>query len=490
MQFLRRSLVGIWLIALTVAGIGWAAVTVYDAVKVAIAPRAPMRAPNETVLTVNVVPVESGILTPVLETYGEIRSRRTLEVRATASGRVLELSDQFEEGGRVEEGDLLMRIDPAAAEADLAIAQADVSEADAELSQARFGLELAQADLEAAQEQADLRAQALERQFSLQERGVGSAAAVEDAALADAAARQSVVSRRQSLAAAEARIELAETTLNRMRVNVTEAQRMLADTELRAGFTGRLSEVNVVEGGLVSENEMLAQLVDPDALEVAVRLSTAQYARLLDEQASLMSMEVAVSMEVAGLDLSTKGQVERESAVVGEGQTGRQVFVRIDATAGFRPGDFVTVRISEPELDNVARLPARAVDGNSNVLVLDDENRLLAAKADVLRRQGNDVLVRVNDAIEGRRVVAEQTPLLGSGIRVRPVQPLSDTDEVTVPQIDEMITLAPEQRQKLIDFVQSSARMPEDVRQRVLAQLEQEQVPASVIQRLESRMGS
>ena len=48
------------------------------------------------------------------------------------------------------------------------------------------------------------------------------------------------------------------------------------------------------------------------------------------------------------------GTVDRAGAQVGEGQTGRLIFARLDSFAGFRPGDFVSVRIEEPELRFVA----------------------------------------------------------------------------------------------------------------------------------------
>ena len=49
---------------------------------------------------------------PLLTAFGEINSRRTLELRAPAAGTVLELAEGFENGGEVTAGALLLRIDP------------------------------------------------------------------------------------------------------------------------------------------------------------------------------------------------------------------------------------------------------------------------------------------------------------------------------------------------------------------------------------------
>lgn len=490
MFFLRRSLIGVLLMALSLAGLSWAGTAVYHAVAVmlAVAPGGP---PNrEVVLAVNATKVVSGPEAPVLEAFGEIRSRRTLDVRASVSGRIVRVAPNFVEGGQVAAGEVLVEVDPAPARAERAVAQADLTEAEADLRDAQGGVALAEDDLAAAQEQYGLRGQALSRQQDLQTRGVGSAAAVETAALDASGARQSVVSRRQALAQAEVAVDQALARRDRAQIALSEADRKLADTVIRAGFSGTLSGVTLVEGGLVAVNEQLAQLVDPAAMEVAFRLSTAQYARLLNARGKLRDAPVEVLLDVAGVDLSAAGRIERESAMVGTGLTGREIFARLDAAPGFRPGDVVTVQVREAVQDQVARLPARAVDAAGNVLVIGADMRLSEVAVSLLRHQGDQVLVRAPD-LEGQSVVSERTPLLGAGIKVRLLDAGPDGAAGAGPEAEgAMISLTPERRQALIDFVQGNTQMPTEARARVLAQLAQDQVPARVVRSLEDRMGS
>ncbi|WP_201741930.1 hypothetical protein [Mangrovicoccus ximenensis] len=54
----------------------------------------------------------------------------------------------------------------------------------------------------------------------------------------------------------------------------------------------------------------------------------------------------------------------------------------------------------------------------------------------------------------------------------------------------EMLVLDPERRARLVAFVEASDAMPGEMKSRLLAQLAAEQVPAQVVERLESRMGS
>lgn len=483
MRFLRKSLTGLFLISLTLALIVYAGSLVRDAVQARLADEPRVPPARERVFAVNVVPVTFETVTPELLAFGEVQSRRTLELRAATGGQLIDLDPAFVEGGQVVAGQLLARIDPADAEAALERAASDLLDAEAEVREAERSIVLARDELQAAEEQVALREQALTRQNDLLARNVGTAAAVESAELALASERQSVLNRRQALATAEARIDQAATRLRRAQIARDEAMRRLADTEIRAEFAGTLSDVTVVAGRLVSPNERLAQLVDPERLEVAFRVSTQQYARLLDEAGRLQKAPARIALDVFGTNIATQGTVTRDGASVGEGQTGRLVFAQLSEPRGFKPGDFVTVAIEEPPLRFAARLPATAVNAAGEVLALGAQDRLETVAVSLLRRQGNDVLIRSRDLVD-REVVAERTPLLGAGIKVRPLR--AGAPVATEP---EMVELTEERRAKLLAFVEGNNRMPAEVKTRILSQLAQDKVPAEVVSRLESRMG-
>lgn len=484
MRFLRQSMIGLFLASVTLGLLVVAVWTVGSALRESWAEEPRARPVRERVFTVNVLTAEAQDLRPVLETFGEIKSRRLLELRAAGGGRVLELADGFEDGGEVRAGQVLVRLDPADAQAAVDRAASDVADAAAEGRDAARGLDLARDELAAAAEQAELRERALLRQRDLAERGVGTATAVETAELAASAARQAVLTRRQAEAQAEARVDQAATRLARAEIAQAEAQRRLDDTTLRAPFDGTLSETNVVVGRLVQANERLAELIDPADLEIAFRISTAQFARLLDSNGDLIKADVSATLDVAGVDLVAKGRISRGSAAAGEGATGRLIFAALTQTAGFKPDDFVTVQVQEPTLRGVVRLPSSAVDARGQVLVLAEGDRLESAEVQVLRRQGDDVLVR--GPIVGREVVEARSPLLGAGIAVKP---LRKGAAPAVPEQPEMLELSEERRAKLVAFVEGNNRMPKEAKQRVLARLAEPKVPAAMVARIEGRMG-
>lgn len=502
MQFLRRSLVGLFLLSVTLGVLAYAGIVFNDAVQERMSRESRQRPARERIMAVNSIEVTAQSAVPVITAFGQVQSRRTLELRAGESGRIVALSENFDAGATVERGTLLARIDPTDAQSALDVARTDLADAEVELRDAERNLALVRDELVAARAQAELRRQALARQRSLAERGVGTEAAIETAALAEASANQAVVARQLAEAAAENRVDQARNRLERARITLADAERGLKDTEVVAAFTGTLADVAVVEGGLVSQNERLATLIDPNALEVAFRLSTTQYARLLDESGSIIDAPVRATLDVLGLDLEATGRISRVDASVGEGQTGRLIFARLESFAGFRPGDFVTVHVEEPELSDVAILPATAVDAAGSVLTIGPENRLSLAPVELLRRQGDDVIVAAA-GIEGQRVVAERTPLLGPGILVRDLsaeraQQLAGAGAAGQAPTGgspagnsaaETIELTPERRAALIAAVEANQRMPAEARERVLSQLREQMVPVQLVERLESRMG-
>lgn len=485
MRFLRQSLIGLVLTALTLVLLVYAANLVRGAVQDRLSRETRAPVARERTFAVTLVLAEAGDVVPELDTFGEVQSRRTLELRAAVAGRVTEMADSFEDGGSVAAGDVLVQLDPADAQAALDRVQADIADANADLRDAQRALELGRDNQAAAQEQADLREKAFQRQVDLESRGVGTAATVETAELAASAARQAVLTSRQAVTSAEARIDQANTTLARTQIALAEAQRRLADTTLRAPFDGTLSLTNLTLGRLVSANEKLADLVDPDALEVSFRVSTAQYVRLLDDAGELLHAPVRATLDVAGIDLQATGVISRASVEAGEAQTGRLVFARLDNARGFKPGDFVTVAVEEPELQNVVRLPSSALGADNTVLVLGEGNRLDTVAVTLLRRQGDAVLLR-GEGLEDREVVEARSPLLGAGIAVTP---LRIGREDPAPATPAMLELSAERRARLVAFVEANDRMPQEAKARVLAQLAEPQVPAQMVERIESRMG-
>ena len=125
MRFLERSLIGLFLWAITLGLLAWAGTTISNAVQESIAQEDRARPARERVFAVNLQTIEPQTIAPVLTAYGEVQSRRTLDLRVTEGGRVVALDAAVEEGGVVTAGTELVRVDPLDADANLARAGTD-----------------------------------------------------------------------------------------------------------------------------------------------------------------------------------------------------------------------------------------------------------------------------------------------------------------------------------------------------------------------------
>ena len=132
MRFLTRSLIAVFLAALALGLLALAG----DMVRQTLAERAAQadrpRIARERVFTTRVVTVQPGEVAPVLSAFGEVVSRRTLELRAPFAGRIIALADGFEDGAPVEAGQAMIRLDPADALAARDLVRNDLTRAEAE----------------------------------------------------------------------------------------------------------------------------------------------------------------------------------------------------------------------------------------------------------------------------------------------------------------------------------------------------------------------
>lgn len=489
MRFLIRGIAGILMMVATAGMVGYGVFVLVQAREAGGGHR--RGGGEERSFIVNVAVLRETTAHPRMIAYGEIRSWRSLELRASAGGQLVEMSPVFRDGAAVAAGDLLFLIDPAEARARQADAEAGLADAEAEKAEADEAIVVTGLERTAAIRQRNLRRQALERQRQLQAKGYATEAGVEEAELAFTTADQAVLSRSQALIVARKRVERTALAITRANIALENARRILDDTRLEAPFDGLLSDVDAVLGRLVSPNEKLGLLVDPSALEAVFRVSSGQFARLIDERGTLRQTPVTVTLDLGDLPVTVKGVVERTAAVVRQGQSGRLIYARLEPGPAtiLRPGDFVTVTIEEPPLPGVAVIPASAATEDGRILLVDADSRIKEQKITIVRRQGDSLVIA--GAPFGAQYVTERLPQLGPGVRVRTVDKsmaVAARPDAGKGGSEELIAISDERREALIAFLKQNRHMPEGRKARLLELLSQPTVPKRMIERLEARM--
>ena len=498
MRFLLRAFGGAVTLGLCVLLVGLGAVRFFSAGGDGDDRKRPAM---ERAFTVRTAPLVAETVQPVTVAYGEAVAGREVELRAGAAGRISAISEAFQVGRRVSEGQELARIDPANGESKQADAQAQLADARSREAAARSAVASAAAELEAMRQQTALRQAAYDRQKKLFDRGLVSRAGLETAELALAAARQSEAARAQATEAAKAQATQAGLSAKRAGLSVSDAKRNLGETRLIAPFAGVIAEAAAAEGRLVGANERLGVLTDLSAMEVKFQISGADFARMTGPDGRLAPLSVSASLDLGEAPTALRGTLDRAAPQVADGG-GRTLFARLQPLpeGGFgplRPGDFVTLRVEEPPLENIARIPAKALDDKGRALLMGADGRLEEAQAQILRRQGADLIV--TGLPFGRTLVADRTPQLGPGVKARDA---ADADprgggrpgggkpggEPGAEAGGDTIALDEERRARLIAFVEGNRRMPEDRKAATLAALKEPMVPRETVERLESRM--
>jgi HlyD family secretion protein len=209
---------------------------------------------------VDVAEVERGALNDTALASGNLIYEQQIQLRSEVTARVAEVL--VEEGQRVAKGDLLMRLDQEAFQADLDAADAGVRAGEIEIRSRRARL-------------IDL-ARQLERQRQLRERGLVGLDAFEQLESQHQIARIAVEAAQQALAQAQAQRDLSADRLQRT-LFTAPIDGLLVAVDVKPGETVIAGTVNIVGSDLMV-------LADPSVLLAELRVDEADIARIAIDQ--------------------------------------------------------------------------------------------------------------------------------------------------------------------------------------------------------------
>ncbi len=491
MRFLFRSFIGTLVFSLTVAVLFFAGFYLFDAIKTRSEKPEKKRYQRERVFAVNVEKVELTAIVPKIFSYGEAVSKRTLEIRSTEAGRLNYVSEKFVEGGFINEGEALFRLDQKDFLNALQVAEIDLEETKAQLKEAKSQLNLALSDQKVAEKQLSLRKNSLDRQKKLATSGLTTSSVVETSELAYSSAEQQLINKQNLVEKSKINLSKLRIQLKRRSIAIEQAERNLEETEHVAPFSGVMSTANVTPGSLVSKNEKLGVLIDPYAVEVKFSLSANEFSRVINEKGKLQALEIIAKVEISDSILRFKGRIERVSPEISEAGSSRQIFASLYLTDYnlLRPGDFLLVEVEEPEMKDVSVLPASAVTIDGRLFILSSDNRLQEVNVNILRRQGE--IVVVSGAPQGAEYVMQRSPQLGRGLKVKPLRAsdLENDKAAQKEEEDKIVELDEAKKNELLDFLKSMDRMPQNVKDRLIKEVSGGNISVKTLRRLEKGMG-
>ena len=363
--------------------------------------------------------VQIADIQPAIDAFGEVVAQRDVELRALVAGPVVAVGENFENGGTVRAGELLVAIDPFEYRAAVTEAQAALAEARAQLAETRAEVGAEEAGLVEDRTQLALAERELDRREALLAKGTASEKTVDDALVRRSDRARALAATERRLAGLRARIARQEAVIARTGVALERAERDLTNTRLVAPFDGYLTGVTAALGKRLGVNDRVVRLLDLARLDIRIHLSDADYGRLVSSAAGLRGRPVEVTWRAGDRNFPFRAVIQRADGEVDASSGGVRVFARIEQEASrvpLRPGAFVEVRIPDRVYRAAARLPETALVGGDTVYAVVD-GRLEPRPVALLARVGNDVVVS-GGIIEGESVATTRFPEIGPGVKV------------------------------------------------------------------------
>jgi membrane fusion protein (multidrug efflux system) len=205
----------------------------------------------------------------------------------------------------------------------------------------------------------------------------------------------------------------AEQQLNAARGELRAAETELALTAITAPLDGTIVKINSEPGEAVELNTVLAVIVDLDRLVAAVSVPSAEAAGLKAGLPALFDKSRS-----AGAVLYVGAQVDEKTDTLA-------VRISIPAGAGYRPGQFLSVRIVGEERTDCLAVPeaaviADAVGSESGTIVLVQGDKAVRKAVKLGLREAGLVQVEGEGLKEGLAIVTEDAYAVPDAVKIHP----------------------------------------------------------------------
>jgi len=288
-----------------------------------------------------------------VDTQGEVRPKREIVVAPQIAGRIAYVAPNFQEGGFIRNGQVLVRLEAADYELGVVRAQSGVASAEQVLAREIAESENARQDLE-------------------------------DLGITDAS----------PLARREPQLAQARASLNAAKAQLRDAELALERTAVRAPFDGRVRELSANIGQFVGAGSALGAIFSSDVVEIELPLTDAELGRLglslaFEETAEVPGPKVTFSAEVAGQPRVWRGRITRTAAAVDPRTRLISAIADVEDPYGkaaeesgmpMAPGLFVNASIEGMEIDSVIRIPRAGLRGLDEVYVGDPQTGRLEVR--------------------------------------------------------------------------------------------------------------
>ena len=382
-----RSIWIIVLLCLAFIGIG----CIGYLVLVKSAPNASKRAPVKMVPLVKVQAIFPETQQVSVQAMGTVVPAKELRLKSRVSGEIVEIHPEFTEGGIIQKGELVLRIDDQ--DYQLIAAQRLSAVADA---QYQLKLELGRQDV-------------AQREWELLN---GDNPDPE----ADA-----------ELALRKPHLEKARSDLKAANAELTAAHLQLSRTKITAPFNSIIRTIGVEKGSQVAMQESLASLVGTDEywVQVSIPVDRLKWIKIPKNRRN-QGAEAKITYH--GEAVRTGRVIKLLSDLEEEGRMARLIAsikdpLGLASPSGKKPalliGEYVRVEIQGSRIENAFRIPRSALRDNTHIWLADAQGKLEIREIRTLWRDSQTVLIKDGIKPGARLIVSDlATPVQGMAINV------------------------------------------------------------------------
>lgn len=370
-------------------------------------PEPPKKKPTVQATVVETTIVHKEATQFIVDSQGPVKPVKDTNLVAEVSGRITKVAPNFRVGSFVEEGDVLLEIDPANYIANVRSAEASLAQAKASYQDAKARTEQARKD------------------WSKIGRGEPT----------------DLVLKIPQLNQAKAAVQSAEASLYR-------AQQDLARTNVKASFDAIIKSKDVGLGQYVNLGSQVATIYGTNIAKVRLPIPDQQLAYLnLPRQGQEKTFpDVRLVGTFAGQQKEWFGKLVRTEGVVEESNRLTYLVAEINDPYGLKEqrntplrfGTFVRAEIAGIQRDDLIQLPRQALYYGNKVLTLVNESEIKLVEVELARTESNTIFIS-SGLEDGQEIITTpvQTPV--NGMKVKKLTTLQAERQKTTEEKEQLI---------------------------------------------------
>jgi RND family efflux transporter MFP subunit len=388
-----------------------------------------IKPPEQLLKTLITVPVNIHDYRYEFIGYGSVKPSTEIAVSSELKGHVVFESPELSEGNFVKKGTVLLKIDDIDYRLALKEAETQVVEYSVKIEMAEQNIIDGKDMLTTKLRTRELENKDYERKVELRKKDAISIRTVEDARKKLSEARHDYIKANNEIKKTELELKYFDASLERAKIKLTQAQKNLEKSSVKAPIDGRLENISVTCDEYVSDGSLLFEINNGDNISIDVPVEVDDALYLMDftgESSKSFKNEgwfklignTSVSIFWTG-DLEHYmwvGKIVRIKKFNAETRT-LTLNVKPTGYAGKNlktvplvEGMFCKIQFKGKTIKNTVNIPWAALQLNGKIFVVNKKNIVEERAPKILNSSNNEIIISSKGIKKGEHIVAQRIP--------------------------------------------------------------------------------